>query len=102
MFLQIRKVERLNRILPQLLQILESNVPEDPAATIVNSWTGGFVPEMRVAFRRQLITHLFGWDSLVALRLRLAIADFCWVCYFETSLVLSNITRNVLEKSKGC
>ena len=101
MLLQLREIDRLNRVLPQLLQVLESPEPDDPAMTIVNPWTGDFVPEMRMAFRRQLMTHLFGWDSLVALRLKLAIADFCWVCspipYRALHPPIQNMQKNLKD-----
>jgi general transcription factor 3C polypeptide 4 len=81
-FLHLRKADRLNRVLPQLLQILEPNILDDVTTSTVNPWTTMSSPEMNREFRRQLTTHLFGWDDLVTLRLRLAIADFCWVCVY--------------------
>jgi hypothetical protein len=35
--------------------------------------------EMREAFRLSLSAHLFGWDEVLRLRMRLSMADFAWV-----------------------
>jgi hypothetical protein len=35
--------------------------------------------KMKENFRFSVSTHLFGWDELLRLRMRLSLADFAWV-----------------------
>jgi hypothetical protein len=43
------------------------------------SWTQGLNDDLRPQLRKSLTTHLFGWPNLLSLRMRLSIADQCWV-----------------------
>ena len=37
--------------------------------------------KMKENFRFSVSTHLFGWDELLRLRMRLSLTDFAWVSY---------------------
>lgn len=72
---------------------------DDSAGMIINSEiTGGLDPGLRLDFRRSLTRHLFGWDYILNLRMRLAVADLCWVsepsCIAATAY--SGCSRNFL------
>lgn len=53
---------------------------DDSVNVIVTPWSaGGLTPELKSDFRRSLARQLFGWDNLLNLRMRLSVADLCWV-----------------------
>ncbi|KAI0048739.1 hypothetical protein FA95DRAFT_1517013 [Auriscalpium vulgare] len=80
LFLHLLHPERLAQVQPQVLQLLQSrtgalDVPHfDPPRS--DNLTEALREELRDSFRR----HLFGSDGLFSMRLRLALADFCWKC----------------------
>ncbi len=64
---------------------------------IVPSWPSKEITdEMKEQFRVSLTTHLFGWDELLSLRLRLSLADFTWVI----TLTLCEIVSHTLPDQK--
>lgn len=79
LMLHLRSNARFAAVCPQVLEIL-SQVPPDQTTTIVlPSWTQGSNDDLRPQLRKSLTTHLFGWPNLLSLRMRLSIADLCWV-----------------------
>ncbi|KAJ7054193.1 putative zinc-finger of transcription factor IIIC complex-domain-containing protein [Mycena amicta] len=62
----------------QLLVVLSLSPENDTTAIRIEPWTGGLSAEMRREFRDSIARHLFGWDGLLGLRLRLGVADFIW------------------------
>ncbi|KAF7324606.1 hypothetical protein MKEN_00501900 [Mycena kentingensis (nom. inval.)] len=71
----------------RLLDVLSLSTPlaqaqVDPARDVsairIAPWTGALSAEMRMEFRESLRRHFYGWDVLLALRLRLGVADFLW------------------------
>jgi len=48
---------------------------------------------MKENFRFSVSTHLFGWDELLRLRMRLSLADFVWVRYGSSFLRLCIYSR---------
>jgi hypothetical protein len=107
-FLYLRKNGTLPRVHSRLLEILHP--PSSfPSLDIDISGTLGGTNEVKYAFQRSLKRHLFGCRDLLSLRLRLSVADFCWVCGVHLvphtssmTLVLnfSKITRKI-SKSKS-
>ncbi|KAJ7312923.1 putative zinc-finger of transcription factor IIIC complex-domain-containing protein [Mycena albidolilacea] len=70
---------KLNELHPRVLDILRPNSDSDHTASIsIAPWTGELIPEMRREFRESLARHLYGWDVMLSLRMRLALADFAW------------------------
>ncbi|KAF8201349.1 putative zinc-finger of transcription factor IIIC complex-domain-containing protein [Mycena galopus ATCC 62051] len=58
---------------------MDLGVPDDHSTRIaIAPWTGGLIPEMRSEFRGSLARHLYGWDVILSLRMRLSLADFAW------------------------
>jgi general transcription factor 3C protein 4 len=53
---------------------------DDSVKVVVPPWPSGDVgPELKADFRRSLTRQFFGWDNLLNLRMRLSVADLCWV-----------------------
>ncbi|KAJ7843105.1 putative zinc-finger of transcription factor IIIC complex-domain-containing protein [Mycena olivaceomarginata] len=70
---------KLNELHSRVLDILRPNFDSDHTASIsIAPWTGELIPEMRREFRESLARHLYGWDVMLSLRMRLALADFAW------------------------
>ena len=64
-----------SRVLPLLS--LDPEGPDHEAS--MPAWAGVDSEEGRLAFRYSLAVSLYGWEVFHSLRLRLAIADYCWV-----------------------
>ena len=88
--LHLRDSKRLAKIHPQLLDILRSNLRQDQSKNMTLASVEGLqdipMDVLRQLFRTSLTTNLFGWDELLSLRMRLALADFSWVCYSRPAL----------------
>ena len=91
-FLYLRKSGTLPRVHSRLLEILR------PSSSFLEldvdiSGTPGGTNEVKDAFQRNLKKYLFGCRDLLSLRLRLSVADFCWVCgvYFWSAYVVDGI-----------
>ncbi|THU78751.1 hypothetical protein K435DRAFT_973415 [Dendrothele bispora CBS 962.96] len=78
-FFHLREKALLNRLHHQLLEVL-GKASEDYSASIVTpTWgQGPLSPGVRAEVRSSLASHLFGWDNLLSLRMRLSLADFAW------------------------
>jgi general transcription factor 3C polypeptide 4 len=87
-FMHLRKNGTLRRIHSRVLDILRRHDDDDDSsgAIIVPPSSTGLGPGMKLQFRRCLTSHLFGWDKVLSLRMKLAVADFCWVSLFVCSL----------------
>lgn len=71
-FLNLHNTERLKKSLEQILGILKSGVDEEPIVPDVSHPSD--------PFQRHFAT-LLCWDQqLGRLRMKLCVADFCWVC----------------------
>ncbi|KAG6898898.1 hypothetical protein C0993_003000 [Termitomyces sp. T159_Od127] len=66
---------RLVNHYPRILEILKQQNDDHSLLVNVPTWTS-MTPELRRIFRTSLMQHLFGWDTLFSLRMRLSIADF--------------------------
>ncbi|KAH7882278.1 transcription factor IIIC subunit delta N-term-domain-containing protein, partial [Phlebopus sp. FC_14] len=78
LFLHLCNTGRFAELCPRMLELLNPVPADDSAAVIVPTWSQGFSEELRLQLRRSFSTHLFGWNDLRLLRLRLSIADMCW------------------------
>ncbi|KAG6909755.1 hypothetical protein DXG01_015471 [Tephrocybe rancida] len=76
-FFRLREREKLLAFYPQILQILKPQLHDHSVLVDVPTWTS-MTPELRQIFRTSLVQHLFGWDVLFSLRMRLSMADFVW------------------------
>lgn len=65
-------------ILTILSQPLAEGANREPSLSL-SLYTGELSTQVRDEFSRSLRTHLFGWDSVLRLRLKLFIATFCKV-----------------------
>lgn len=80
-------------LLPRILEILKPQSDDHSVRVTVPSWMS-LTPEMRGDFRKSLTRHLFGWDVLLSLRMRLSLADFAWV---SSSCRQRGLSRILLE-----
>jgi general transcription factor 3C protein 4 len=86
-FLYLRDEASLQRLHQRLLGILSLHpfTMADPSlamshtASALPSWQEEVTPDMRRSFRMSLRRDLFGWSDLMSLRMRLSLADYCWV-----------------------
>ncbi|KAJ6482521.1 putative zinc-finger of transcription factor IIIC complex-domain-containing protein [Mycena sanguinolenta] len=69
---------KLNQLHHQILEILKPQFDDHSTSINIAPWMGELVPEMRSEFRNSLARHLYGWDDLLLLRMRLSLADFAW------------------------
>jgi general transcription factor 3C polypeptide 4 len=78
-YMHLRKNGTLRQIHSRVLDILRLYDDDDSSDVIVPPSSTGLTSGMRLQFRKSLTSHLFGWDKLLVLRMKLAVADFCWV-----------------------
>ena len=72
-FYYLNGSERLRTTLERVLESLKLEVDEDSAILNVSNPSD--------PFQRHFETLLLGDQELSRLRLKLCVADFCWVCY---------------------
>ncbi|KAI6010591.1 transcription factor IIIC subunit delta N-term-domain-containing protein [Pisolithus marmoratus] len=78
-FLHLADTTRFERLCRALLNLLEHDIQEDPSTTvIIPEWTRPYSEEIKIRLRKSFATHFFGWDSLLSIRMKLALADECW------------------------
>lgn len=98
-FLHFEKSERFQQLLGFVFQVLQQPFDDDSVNIVVAPWSaGGLVPELKADFRRSLTTHLFGWDNLLSLRMRLSVADLCWVSFFCWFAFTHSVTQRIRQK----
>ncbi|KAG6888595.1 hypothetical protein C0995_007114 [Termitomyces sp. Mi166 len=68
---------KLSILYPRILAILKPKSDDHSLLVNVPTWAS-MTPELRRIFRTSLVRHLFGWDVLFSLRMRLSMADFVW------------------------
>ena len=78
-FLHVARTKAFGALRQKILQVLQEFTPDDSAAMAVNTMTVPVGPVSRLDFRNSLARHLFGWDYILAMRMKLAVADLCWV-----------------------
>ena len=71
-FLYLHNTERLRKMLPQILELLKPDVDKEPAVPGVSHPSD--------PFQRHFSTLLYRDQELKLLRMKLCVADFCWVC----------------------
>ncbi|KDQ50704.1 hypothetical protein JAAARDRAFT_199699 [Jaapia argillacea MUCL 33604] len=76
-FLQLRSGV-MSQVYQHVLAILHPTFPDESTNIFIPMWSGILTEELRRECRSSLARHLYGWDPLLSLRLRLAIADYCW------------------------
>ncbi|KAJ6618186.1 putative zinc-finger of transcription factor IIIC complex-domain-containing protein [Mycena sp. CBHHK59/15] len=69
---------RLNKLHSQILEIIVHKFDDHSVNITVAPWVGELSAEMRSEFRSSLGRHLFGWDVMLSLRMRLSVADCAW------------------------
>jgi len=72
MFLSLQNTERLKKTLEQILELLKSGVDDEPTVPDVSRSSD--------SFQSHFETLLYGDRELAQLRMKLCVADFCWVC----------------------
>ncbi|KAF9269144.1 hypothetical protein L218DRAFT_422632 [Marasmius fiardii PR-910] len=84
-FFHMRSKSFLDRLHAQITRILglqdsDSIVMTDNIVLPTGCTDGqeSLTPDGRKALRESLTMHLFGWDALVSLRMRLSLADYAW------------------------
>ncbi|KAF5383669.1 hypothetical protein D9615_003787 [Tricholomella constricta] len=76
-FFRLRDKAKLSALHPRILEILRPQAEDHSAHVKVAAWPS-MTPDLRTVFRTSLVRHLFGWDVLLQLRMRLSLADFAW------------------------
>ncbi|KAL0572279.1 hypothetical protein V5O48_009681 [Marasmius crinis-equi] len=75
-------IDRLHTQIVDILGLQESDSIVVTDNITLTSWLDegdkALSPEARVEFRKSLVMHLFGWDALMTLRMRLSLADYAW------------------------
>ncbi|EDR10144.1 uncharacterized protein LACBIDRAFT_318182 [Laccaria bicolor S238N-H82] len=74
----LRNQRKLASLHPHFLEILKPTFADHSVDIHIPQCTGEMTPELRRDFRTSLSRHLFGWDVLLSLRMRLSLADFAW------------------------
>lgn len=71
---------KLNALHLRILEILEltSGFTDHTTDIVIAPFSGELTPEARKEFRDSLGQHLYGWDVMLSLRMRLALADYAW------------------------
>ncbi len=69
----------LARVHSQLLQALQGTAAEDSMELLIPHLRLDSSISPYASFRESIVRQLFGDDTLLRLRLKLAITDFCWV-----------------------
>ncbi|KAF9479133.1 hypothetical protein BDN70DRAFT_709576 [Pholiota conissans] len=78
-FLHLRNPITLDLLHSSLLETLQASSMIDHSTRIkLPLFDGTLDQDTRSKFRAALSTHLFGWDNLLSLRMRLSLADFAW------------------------
>ncbi|CAK5274150.1 unnamed protein product [Mycena citricolor] len=89
---------RLERLHSRLLDIIKPNFSDHSSGISIQAWDGELGPVVREEFKQSLKRHLFGWNDLLSLRLRLAVGDFVWSqCGLVAQTLLNNISHRVLR-----
>lgn len=71
-FLYLHNTNRLNQTLEQILELLKLDVDKEPTVPEVSHPSD--------SFQRHFVSLLYGDHELAQLRMKLCVADFCWVC----------------------
>ena len=93
----LRDQRKLAPLHPRFLEILKPTFADHSVGIHIPQYTGEMTPEVRRDFRTSLSRHLFGWDILLSLRMRLSLADFAWVglCrVFLENILMELCSRN--------
>ena len=93
----LRDQRKLAPLHPRFLEILKPTIADHSVDIYIPQYTGEMTPEVRRDFRTSLSRHLFGWDVLLSLRMRLSLADFAWVglCHvFLENIMMGFCSRN--------
>ncbi|KAG7450657.1 uncharacterized protein BT62DRAFT_984993 [Guyanagaster necrorhizus] len=77
-FFHIRSKDEVSALYTEIIKILSVELPDYSTGISIFPWSGPLLPEAKRAFRRSLTKHLFGWDILIALRMRLSVSDYLW------------------------
>ncbi|KAI0064060.1 hypothetical protein BV25DRAFT_1869513 [Artomyces pyxidatus] len=78
LFTHLHNPGTLPRLHSEILLDLPPSNSDQGLVPSIPSWSGEITREVRMELRGSLGRHLFGDDSLLSSRLRLATADFCW------------------------
>lgn len=84
-FFHISRSRNFGDLRGQILQVLQEPTLDESQAMVINRMTGTLDAETRLDFRKSLARHLFGWNYILRMRMKLAVADMCWVGAFASS-----------------
>jgi len=77
-FLWLRQNKVVMTCVERLLNVLQSVSADETLSIDLPPFNGSCTPELKREFKDSLASHLCGWDSFLALRMRFAVADHCW------------------------
>ncbi|KAI9573929.1 transcription factor IIIC subunit delta N-term-domain-containing protein [Boletus coccyginus] len=78
LLLHLCSTGRFAEICPRLLAVLDQSPQDESPAVFVPPSSQGVGADLQRQLRESLATHLFGWNGLLSLRMRLSVADMCW------------------------
>lgn len=77
-FLYLHNFGRLKNVFQRILELLKLDVDEEPAVLNVSHSSGPFQSHLEIL--------LYGDRKLNKLRMKLCVADFCWVCSLRSGM----------------
>jgi hypothetical protein len=80
-FAHLREIGASPFLLTHVLDLIRARVTDEAVDLAVVLVSDNDLSRLRPGIRRALTRHLFGSNDLLSLRLRLAVAQFSWVCY---------------------
>ncbi|KAG8220800.1 hypothetical protein J3R82DRAFT_2244 [Butyriboletus roseoflavus] len=101
LFLHLCNTGRFAETCPRVLDILDHSPQDESLAVSVPLSSQGVGVELQRQLRESLATHLFGWNTLLSLRMRLSIADMCWVGGVSTTISHLIMSVTVAETVQG-
>ncbi|KAF8141842.1 transcription factor IIIC subunit delta N-term-domain-containing protein [Boletus edulis] len=78
LLLHLCSAGRFAEICPRLLEVMDQSPQDESPAVSAPPSSQAVGVELQRHLRESLATHLFGWNGLLSLRMRLSIADMCW------------------------
>ncbi|KAG5717209.1 hypothetical protein E4T56_gene10399, partial [Termitomyces sp. T112] len=98
-FFHLQDRTKLLALYPRILDLLKPRNDDHSLLVNVPTWTS-MMPESRRIFRTSLVQHLFGWDVLFSLRMRLSMADFVWKYIEDESkqVECGHVAQDLLNK----
>ncbi|TFK65956.1 hypothetical protein BDN72DRAFT_824041 [Pluteus cervinus] len=77
-FIQMRNRARFAAFKDELMKSLQVELEDHSTKISIPAYSGELTQELRKEFRISLYQHLFGYELMIATRMRLSLADYAW------------------------